>query len=165
MWTESLLNYTWNITNITNSSVLFPPKSCQILYFIFYMLCNSEKSSGCVRVVPCHTWLTVSGRVCRVVSFGCSLLQSLEWALCLNNHSRRGSLPSSAQAVKFTTFPSSFYLSVWFFWYIQHATPRFPPVTCSFSFNPKHGLLWQGTPLSNLLRRFFEVFSRLSLLY
>lgn len=30
---------------------------------------------------------------------------------------------------------------------------------------PKHGLLWQGTPLSNLLRRFFEVFSRLSLLY
>ncbi len=44
------------------------------------------------------------------------------------------------------------------FWYIQHAWPHFPPVTCFFSFNPKHGLLWQGTPLPNLLRSFFEVF-------
>lgn len=75
---------------------------------------------------------------------------------------RRGLLPSSAQAVKFTTAPSSSELSVIFFRYIRHSWPRFPPVTRLFSFNPKHGLLWPAPtphpPPSNPLRGSFEVF-------
>lgn len=54
---------------------------------------------------------------CVILLLGCCLLQKLEHALWLNNQRLRGSLPSSAQAVKLTTSPSSFNLSVIFFWY------------------------------------------------
>lgn len=97
-----------------------------------------------------------------ILLFGCSL-QKLD--LCLNNQRPQGSPPSSTQAVKFTTSPSSFYLSVIFLLIHWKYLTTFPSGDMPLFIHSQTWSFVARHPTAKSTQKCLWSFSPLSLLY